>query len=319
MDWYLDTAQAHTVAELQRDIGRYLRRHAADPATVPDAEVAVSELLGNVVRHAAGPAWVSLVWSGRQPALTVCDLGSGFLLKPTLPEDPMATGGRGLYIASHLAERLQAAARDAGGARVSAILPVARTDEETYDPPRHRGSALPTLDEARPGEGFAKEPFLRALVVQLAQTVEDVDGPGGAQAMVAQVGADVGGQFEAEYRLAHDVVGRMTPEQMADCYVRLKRAIDGDFSAVEVSPQRIVLVNTRCPFGEAVRRAPALCRMTSSVFGGIAARNSDREAFVVLEERIAVGDPRCRVVVHLDSQPEEPAVAHRYRADIAAR
>jgi hypothetical protein len=53
--------------------------------------------------------------------------------------------------------------------------------------------------------------------------------------------------------------------------------------------------------------------MTSSVFGGIAARNADG-ALVVLDERIAVGDPECRVTVllgprQLDSEIE----GHRYR------
>ena len=53
--------------------------------------------------------------------------------------------------------------------------------------------------------------------------------------------------------------------------------------------------------------------MTSSVFGGIAARNSDHEVAVVLEERIAVGDPGCRVVVYLATPPDDPQAAHRYR------
>jgi hypothetical protein len=50
--------------------------------------------------------------------------------------------------------------------------------------------------------------------------------------------------------------------------------------------------------------------MTSSVFGGIAAR-SHGEAWVSLEERIAVGDHECRVVVWLD-RPPAGVVAHRY-------
>jgi predicted ArsR family transcriptional regulator len=144
-------------------------------------------------------------------------------------------------------------------------------------------------------------------------------GPDGAEAAVAQVGIDVGGQMEQEYRVATEVVGRLTPQQLAECFVRLKHAIDGGFYIVEVSSERIVLGNTRCPFGDAVRRAPALCRMTSSVFGGIAARNGDNGAGVVLEERIAVGDPGCRVVVHLGAVP--PATvrfAHRYSAPAPA-
>jgi hypothetical protein len=58
-----------------------------------------------------------------------------------------------------------------------------------------------------------------------------------------------------------------------------------------------------------------LCRMTSSVFGGIAARNSPNAVAVLLEERIAVGDPGCRVVVSLVPPPAEAsAFAHHYRA-----
>src|SRR5918993_568586 len=125
---------------------------------------------------------------------------------------------------------------------------------------------------------------------------------------------DLGGQMEAEFRVATEVVGRMTPEQLGECYVRLKHAIDGQFSVVEATPERIVLENRRCPFGEAVRHAPALCRMTSSVFGGLAARNHPEGATVLLEERIAVGDPGCRVVVYLGRAPAEVApYAHRYR------
>jgi hypothetical protein len=57
--------------------------------------------------------------------------------------------------------------------------------------------------------------------------------------------------------------------------------------------------------------------MTSSVFGGIAARNSG-EASVVLEERIAVGDPECRIVVTLGERAEGPA-AHHYGEEHALR
>jgi len=106
----------------------------------------------------------------------------------------------------------------------------------------------------------------------------------------------------------------MTPEQLGHCFVRLKHAIDGGFSVVEASADQIVLENTRCPFGDSVLRAPALCRMTSSVFGGIAARNSADDVSVLLEERIAVGDPGCRVVVSLASSPNgSAAFAHHYR------
>lgn len=313
MDWFLYTGRQEAVEQVKAEIGRYLRRHARDPERIFDAEVVVSELLGNAVRHAPGPAWVSIVWSARSPVLTVYDLGPGFEFEAKLPDDPFAEGGRGLYIVSHLVDQVAAAARRAGGSRVEAMLPVERSDSATLDPPRRRSGALPHPDEARAEGGFGKESFLRALVVQLAQSIESDHGPAAAEAAIAQVGADVGGQMEDEYRAAKKIVGRMTPDQIADCYVRLKHAIDGDFYVIEATEDRIVLGNNACPFGDVVRRAPALCRMTSSVFGGIGARNSAHEASVVLEERIAVGDPGCRVVVYLDRPAEDPGIAHRYR------
>ena len=206
--------------------------------------------------------------------------------------------GRGLFIVAHVTRDLAAASKRAGGSRVSAVLPLERRKERSHDPPRQRRDALPGAEEATPDGTFGRESFLRALVVQLAQAVESQQGPDAAEAAVAQVGADVGGRMEDEYRRARGIVEHLAAEQIADLYVRLKAAIGGDFYVIEADEQKIVLGNRACPFGDVVRRAPGLCRMTSSVFGGIAARNSGG-ASVVLEERIAVGDPECRVVVWL--------------------
>lgn len=140
----------------------------------------------------------------------------------------------------------------------------------------------------------------------MARSVEWDEGPEVAEALVAQVGANIGGRMEEEYRRARDLVGALRPDQVADLYVRLKAAINGDFYVIEANEDRIVLGNRACPFGEAVKQAPGLCRMTSSVFGGIAARNFG-EASVMLEERIAVGDPECRVVVSLSLQASKEA------------
>ena len=58
---------------------------------------------------------------------------------------------------------------------------------------------LPAIDEAGP-DGFGRESFLRALVVQLSRAVEDQHGPDAAEAAVAQVGTDVGAQMETDQR-----------------------------------------------------------------------------------------------------------------------
>ena len=153
---------------------------------------------------------------------------------------------------------------------------------------------------------------MRALVVQLAQNVESLQGPGVAEAMVAQVGTDVGGRMEAAFREARGIDGDLDLGQISSLLVELKAAIGGDFYVIDANDDRIVLGNDRCPFGDAVMMAPALCRMTSSVFGGIARRNRGAAA-VDLEQRIAVGDRQCRVTVWLTEPDAERApFVHHY-------
>ena len=313
MDWYLDGRDMAAAVALRREIGAYLRRHGDPSSDFDVAEVAVSELISNLPRHAPGPAWVSLLWSGEAPVLEVRDLGPGFELEVDDPPSVDSTGGRGLFIASMFVRSLESAARDSGGMVVRAVLDVRRRESPSLDPEPSVGPRLPELSEALESGGFGKESFLRALVVQLAQAVERNGGPALAEAAVAQVGIDVGWQMELEYRAAGAVVDRLDPEQLAECYVRLKHAIDGEFYVIELTPDRIVLGARTCPFGDVVQKAPALCRMTSAVFGGIAA-NSHGEASVVLEERIAVGDPECRVVVRLGPVDDPVGTEHRYRA-----
>ena len=341
MDWFIPAGAADVARVIRREITEYLERHAEPAADgspgddgVAESALMASELIGNAVRHTDGPSWVSLRWPGDHPVLTVADLRPGFVL-PELdassasdiglsggspgagggdPDSaPPATHGRGLRIIGELASRITVTSRSGPGAVVEVVLPVHRRPQRSIDPRRSSTSRLPDLTDARPESGFDREVFLQALVVQMAQTVERQAGPDVSEAAVAQVGTDVGAQMEAEYRAATGAAGALTPAQMAEAYVRLKAGIGGRFSVESVDDRTIVLSNTACPFGDVVTRAPALCRMTSSVFGGIAARNTTGGAAVTLEERIAVGDHQCRVVIELDPQPAAlSAGAHHY-------
>lgn len=313
MDWYLDPDDPAASSLLRREFRSYLERHAAPGADIDAAELVFAEAVANAVEHSAGAAWVAVDWSEASPLLVVHDLGKGFTLgDPLLPDDPLVESGRGLFLVSHLASDLAVAVKRAGGSVVRARLPVSRPYEASHDPLPGRVDALPTREEAGPDGMFGKESFLRALVVELAQEVEFRDGPSLAEEVIAQIGTNVGGRMEDEYRRVRGIVDALSPEQMADLYVRLKAAIGGRFYVIEASEEKIVLGNGACPFGAAVQRAPALCRMTSSVFGGIAARGTG-EAVVSLEERIAVGDPECRVTVWLDAAGAAHA-GHRYRS-----
>jgi anti-sigma regulatory factor (Ser/Thr protein kinase) len=312
VDWLLTPVSAASAAALRSELTAFLRRHAENPDDVDDARLVVSELVGNAVHHAGGPVWVSLDWSRAQPLLVVHDLGPAFALGELSLPETASERGRGLWLVSQLAKDLDVVAKRGHGKRVQAVLALTRRTEPSFDPVRRQLNPLPAADEAGPS-GFGKEAFLRALVVELARTAEAAQGPAVAEQLVAQVGATVGGQMEEEYRLARAVTGRLTPDQIADCYLRLKGAIDGEFHVISAGPDKIVLGNRRCPFGDTVRQAPALCRMTSSVFGGIAARNHE-DAVVLLDERIAVGDPECRVTVLLGEAARANPGGHHYRA-----
>ncbi|UOZ07117.1 methanogen output domain 1-containing protein [Amycolatopsis sp. WQ 127309] len=314
MDWFLDRQDRASASLLRREITGYLGRHAVDQAEqIDDAALIVAELLANAYDHGRGDIWVSLQWTEVRPVLEVHDMGEAFTLPREAPTAEQYRG-RGLWLVSQFSSELAVAAKRAGGKFVRSVLPVVRPVELTLDLPARRVSPLPAMSEARPEGGFGRESFLRALVVQLSTAVEQQQGPEAAQRAIAQVAADIGGQMEQEYRDAIATqAAQLAPEQIAECLVRLKAAIGGTFHAVEITGDRLVFVNSDCPFGAAVRQSPSLCRMTSSVFGGIAARNVGESA-VTLEERIAVGDPQCRVVVHLGAAAAKAENAHRYTA-----
>ena len=126
---------------------------------------------------------------------------------------------------------------------------------------------------------------------------------------ISVVGQRVGDQIDQQYRAALDVE-LLDRHQVAAVLVDLKRRIQGDFFIIEQSDERIVLGNRRCPFGERVHDRPALCMMTSNVFGSIAAENLGY-AKVELKRTIASHAPECLVVVHLRATPESEAASGR--------
>ncbi len=147
-----------------------------------------------------------------------------------------------------------------------------------------------------------RDVFLRSMLRELAGTLQDVVGLDEAGGFISVVGQRIGDDLNASYRTALDVP-RLNRPQVAEVLVDLKQRIQGGFRVVEQDDTRIVFANTACPFAEKVIGRPALCMMTSNVFGSIAAENLGF-AKVVLEETIAQGDAGCRVVVHLQHTPE---------------
>ncbi len=147
-----------------------------------------------------------------------------------------------------------------------------------------------------------RDGFLRLLLRELAASLQDVVGLEQASGFVTVVGQKIGDRINAQYREALQV-SSLSAEQVADVLVDLKRRIQGDFFIIEQSSEKIVLGNRACPFGDMVKDRPALCMMTSNVFGLITAENLGY-ARVDIQQAIARGDAGCHVVVHLKPAPD---------------
>jgi hypothetical protein len=158
--------------------------------------------------------------------------------------------------------------------------------------------------------------YMRNLVREFTQSIVSQLGAERAAQFISEVGAVTGGQFDAYYRAALKSAS-LTREQVAEAMVDAERRIQGDFYIVEQSDEKIVLRNRACPFGNKVLDRPALCMMTSSVFGAMASKNLGY-AKVELKETIARRHGQCHVVVYLKPTAEAAAAPGREFSGTAA-
>ena len=156
---------------------------------------------------------------------------------------------------------------------------------------------------------LTKDNFMRSLIRDLSETLEEVVGLKEAAGFVSVVGQKMGAAINADYKAALGIPER-SKEQVADVLVDLKRRIDGDFYVIEEDEEKIVLGNRRCPFGDKVLGRPSMCMMTSNVFGSITAQNLGYSK-VELKDTIAQGKAECRVVVYLKQSAESEAARGR--------
>jgi two-component system response regulator HydG len=153
--------------------------------------------------------------------------------------------------------------------------------------------------------------FLQTFVLELLQLTEEAAGQQTDQ-IIERIARSAGLFFEEAYRDESQFGDVLDQGRYIDLIVGLKNRIGGHFALESASPEYVHVVSSRCPFGEGVKHSPELCRMTSSVFGGIAARNFGY-AKVELKERIALGDAQCSVRIHLKPEPAAPYEGIEYR------
>ncbi|HTK86504.1 MAG TPA: methanogen output domain 1-containing protein [Nitrospiraceae bacterium] len=170
-------------------------------------------------------------------------------------------------------------------------------------------SSVKTIEDAL--VPLERDGFLRSLLRHLAGTLQDVVGLEEASGFISLVGQKMGDEINASYK-SHLNLSNLSREQVAGVLVDLKRRIQGEFYIIEESDEKIVLGNKKCPFEDKVIGRPALCMMTSNVFGFIAADNLGYSK-VAIEQAIAHGDSECRVAVYLKPTAEaEHATGREY-------
>jgi predicted ArsR family transcriptional regulator len=167
----------------------------------------------------------------------------------------------------------------------------------------------PPSDLAQLEVDLQRDGFTRTLLRELSGTLQEVVGIEEAAGFISVVGQRMGDQINEQYRDALRLPV-LTREQVVQVLVDLKRRIQGDFYVISEDDDKIVLGNRACPFAEKVLGRPALCMMTSNVFGVITADNLGY-AKVSIEESIANGDAGCRVVVFLRKTDESSSASGR--------
>lgn len=100
-----------------------------------------------------------------------------------------------------------------------------------------------------------------------------------------------------QYRNFHGVT-KLNHNQVVDSLVNAQKKIGGNFAIVERNEDSIIFRNTKCPFGERVKKAPCLCATTSALCGVMTAGNLGYSK-VVLKRTIAKGSTECLIHIHL--------------------
>ena len=148
--------------------------------------------------------------------------------------------------------------------------------------------------------------FLRNLLRELSGTLEDLVGLEEASGYISLVGQKIGDWINSEYRSKYELE-RLPLDKLAQVLVDLKERIEGNFKLESVDETKVVLSNSRCPFGDKVLGRQSLCMMTSTVFGTIAAENNGYSR-VILDKTIAAGDGCCKVIVYLSPPANEDSL-----------
>lgn len=169
------------------------------------------------------------------------------------------------------------------------------------------------MSKSEPFPNLTPEDFLQTFLDE-ARRVAPFATCSSLQSFIQQIVLKASAGLEETYREAEALTGPLTPAQYAELITTLKNSIGGQFRVVSTEYPQVQIHTERCPFGSLVHTAPGLCHMTSSIFGGVAARNFGY-AKVELQRRIALGSDSCDICIHLDPSRAEDVLGDEYFSD----
>jgi len=116
---YSERLKLDSPSDLRESLRRAMRDGGVPARVADDVLLATQEACNNALRHGEGAGgceiWVSFPRTA--VVVEVGDRGAGFDLDEVVrqwPPSPTATGGRGLYIISHLTDSLEVVRRERG-------------------------------------------------------------------------------------------------------------------------------------------------------------------------------------------------------------
>jgi anti-sigma regulatory factor (Ser/Thr protein kinase) len=120
--WWLDANNALEGRRVRHAFVDLLRALGYTTEACFRAELALGEMLGNVVRHAGGKMLVRLDTTDAEAVVHVLDEGGGFAYETEPAQDAWAENGRGLALIGLMVGEFAVKNREGGGSHVQAVL-----------------------------------------------------------------------------------------------------------------------------------------------------------------------------------------------------
>lgn len=165
----------------------------------------------------------------------------------------------------------------------------------------------------RPFEHLTPERYLQLFIGQTSSIAQGVNCTT-LESYIKKIVLNCSDSLEEIYRNSNGIEGVLSLEEFGELLVDLKNSIGGEFEVTQITEDSLHLKTAKCPFGSLVESAPALCHMTSSIFGGIAARNYSY-AKVELKKRIALGSDHCHICIHRNPDSCKQVIGDEYFSD----